>query len=115
LELLLLQKITEGIYQTMSLSKYVLRGKITAVDSPTAESASLVELLAWLDVDAQKTPSDALAKVKRQYAKEVLRKGCQVDWQKPVLALPAPEVQPNQLLFSFPGVQVYELPVGTLT
>jgi hypothetical protein len=80
-----------------------------AADPLTAETTDYVELLAWLDSDAEKSPSDALAKVKRRYTMEVLKKGCQISWQPQVLALPAPEVQPNQLLFTFPGVKVYEL------
>ena len=80
-----------------------------AEDPLTAETANYVELLAWLDSDAEKSPSDALAKVRRQYAMEARKKGWQIEWLRPVLALPPPEVQPNQLLFAFPGVKVYEL------
>lgn len=96
----------------MSLSKYILRGKITAANPLTAETGSCVELLAWLDSEAQKAPLDALAMVKRQYLAEVRKKGKDVDWSPPVLALPAPEVQNSQLLFSFPGVKVFELSAG---
>ncbi len=93
----------------MPLSKYILRGTISAENPRIAARRNTVELLAWLDSEAQKAPSDALAKVKRQYAMNIKKNGLQVEWEKPFLALPAPEVKPNQLLFSFPGVELYEL------
>lgn len=96
----------------MSLSKYILRGRITAANPLTAETGNCVELLAWLDSEAEKSPSDALAMVKRQYSVEARKKGWDIDWSPPVLALPEPEVKNNQLLFAFPGVKVFELSAG---
>lgn len=95
----------------MSLSKYVLRGKIAAAKPQAVGTGGIVELLAWLDPEAEKTTSDALAMVRRQYLVEVRKKGWDIDWSPPVLALPAPEVKNSQLLFSFPGVKVFELSV----
>lgn len=99
----------------MSLSKYFLRGKITAANSPLAATQAVVELLVWLDDESANSPSDALAKVKRQYSMEIRKTDRQVDWLPQILALPAPEVQQDQLLFSFPGIKVYELPLGGTT
>ncbi|MFT3870136.1 MAG: hypothetical protein QM715_16940 [Nibricoccus sp.] len=96
----------------MSLSKYILRGRSTASNPLSAETGNSVELLAWLDSEAQKSPSDALAMVKRHYSMEARKNGLEIDWSAPVLALPAPEVQDNQLLFAFPGVKVFELVAG---
>ena len=95
----------------MSLSKYVLRGKISAAKPQAVGTGGFVELLAWLDPDAEKSPSNALAMVRRQYLVEARKKGWVIEWSPPVLALPAPEVKNNQLLFSFPGVKVFELSV----
>lgn len=92
----------------MALSKYILRGKITTEVS-SADSGSTVELLIWLDSEAEKTPSEALAMVKRQYLLEARKHGWGISWLPPALALPAPEVKNNQLLFTFPGVKVFEL------
>jgi len=96
----------------MSLSKYILRGRIAAANPQAAENGNAIELLAWLDSEAQKTPLDALAMVKRQYGAEVRKRGWDIDWSPPVLALPAPDVRNNQLLFAFPGVKVFELGAG---
>lgn len=93
----------------MPLSKYILRGKTGAANPPAVIVRNPIELLIRLDSEAQKTPSDAMAKVKRHYQKQTALQGGQIDWEKPVLALPPPEVKPNQLLFSFPGIEVYEL------
>ena len=93
----------------MSLSKYILRGKIVAEGPLTAGTGSQVELLAWLDSEAEKSPSDAVAVVRRQYLVEARKNGWDIEWLPPVLALPAPEVKNSQLLFTFPGVKVFEL------
>jgi hypothetical protein len=96
----------------MALSKYILRGKITAVIPLTAGTGDHVELLIWLDSEAEKVPSEALAMVRRQYAVEARKNGWDISWLPPALALPAPEVKNNQLLFTFPGVKVFELGVA---
>ena len=93
----------------MALSKYLLRGKITAAKPLTAGTGDYVELLICLDSEAEKVPSEAWAKVRHQYSVEARKKGWNISWLPPALALPAPEVKNNQLLFTFPGVQVFEL------
>jgi hypothetical protein len=96
----------------MGLSKYILRGKITAAQPLAAGTGDHVELLAWLDSEAEKRPSEALAMVRRQYAVEARKKEWVISWLPPALALPAPEVKNNQLLFTFPGVKVFDLGVA---
>ena len=103
-----LQKV---ILSAMALSKYILRGKITAANPLAAGTGDHVELLIWMDSEAEKVPSEALAMVRRQYSMEARKKGWEISWIPAVLALPAPEVKNNQLLFTFPGIKVFELSV----
>jgi len=111
LALLIAEGLKKSFYTAMSLSKYILRGKITAAKPLTAGTGDTVELLIWLDSESEKMPSEALAKVRRQYSMEARKKGREVSWLPPALALPAPEVKNNQLLFTFPGIKVFELGV----
>lgn len=107
--LLIAERLGMYFYPDMSLSKYILRGKVTAVNPLTAETGNSVELLIWLDSESEKMPSEALAKVRRQYEMEARKKRQDISWLPPALALPAPEVKNNQLLFTFPGIKVFEL------
>ena len=105
------ENLQNVILSAMALSKYLLRGKITAAEPLAAGTGDSVELLIWLDSEAEKRPSEALAMVRRQYAVEVRKNGWVINWLPPALALPAPEVKNNQLLFTFPGVKVFDLGV----
>lgn len=96
----------------MALSKYLLRGKITTAKPLAVGTGDHVELLICLDSEAAKVPSEAWAKVRHQYSVEARKKGWAISWLPPALALPAPEVKNNQLLFTFPGIQVFELGVA---
>lgn len=96
----------------MALSKYILRGKVVSSKPFIVGIGNQVELLVWLDDEAEKVPLEALAMVRRQYAMEARKKGWDINWLPPALALPAPEVKNNQLLFTFPGVKVFELDVA---
>ena len=90
-------------------SRYVLRGKILAAQSPAALREEFVDLMTVLDEDAARTASDELAKVRRLYGLEVRKRGREIVWfSEAVLVLP-PRVDSTQLLFTLPGVEVFEL------
>jgi hypothetical protein len=86
-----------------------MRGMIAAGEPPTAINEEAVEFLIVLDNDAAQTAYDELAKVRRLYEREVRKRGREIIWCRPVEALLKRYVEPNQLLLTLPGVQVFEL------
>lgn len=90
-------------------SRYVLRGKILAAQTPVAAREEFVDLLAVLDGDAAQAASDELAKVKRLYELEVRKRGREIVWFSEDQPLLPPKVDAKQLLLTLPGVQVFEL------
>lgn len=88
-----------------------MRGMITAAEPPVAtnDETEAIEFLIVLDDDAEKTASGELAKVRHSYEIEVQKRGKDVMWFRPVEALLNRRVEPDQLLFTLPGVQVFEL------
>ncbi|MFT3780959.1 MAG: hypothetical protein QM790_03020 [Nibricoccus sp.] len=94
----------------MNSGRFILRGMITAGEPPTATNEEAVEFLVLLDDDAAQTANDELAKVRRLYEIEVRKRGREIIWFRPVEALLKRHIEPNQLLFTLPGVEVYELP-----
>ena len=88
-----------------------MRGTITAAEPPVAtnDETEGIELLIMLDDDAEKTVSRELAKVRHLYEAEVQKRGKDVMWFRPVEAFLNRRVEPDQLLFAPPGVQVFEL------
>lgn len=95
-------------------SRYVLRGKILAAQPPAAFQEEFVDLLAVLDGDASLAATDELAKVRRMYALEVRKRGREMIWISEEEPLFSPRVEAKQLLFTLPGVQVFELPQKVL-
>lgn len=75
----------------------------------TATNEEYIDLLVVLDSDAELTASDELAKVRRTYELEMRKSGREIVWFAHVEALLMPRVDPNQLLVTLPGVQVFEL------
>ncbi|MFT3870783.1 MAG: hypothetical protein QM715_20210 [Nibricoccus sp.] len=90
-------------------SRYVLRGMVLAVPAPAAEPEEFVDLVAMLDDDAAQTAFEELAKVRRLYALEVRKRGREMIWLTEGEQLLAPKIESKQLLFTLPGVEVYEL------
>ncbi|MFT3781213.1 MAG: hypothetical protein QM790_04290 [Nibricoccus sp.] len=90
-------------------SRYLLRGMVMAAEPLASTNDEYVDLLVILDYDAAQAASDELGKVRRMYEMEVRKSGREMVWFKAVEALQMPRVDPNQLLFTLPGIQVYEL------
>lgn len=90
-------------------SIYFVRGMILAAQPPAAPRDESVELVAVLDQDAAQTAADELAKVRRLYEREVRKRGQEIVWFAATEALLAPKVESKQLLFTLPGVEVFEL------
>jgi hypothetical protein len=88
-----------------------MRGMITAAEPPVAtnDETEAIELLILLDDDAGKNASNELAKIRHLYEIEDRKRGKEVMWFRPVEALLNRRVEPDQLIFTLPGVQVFEL------